>query len=287
MRISFITDEVTQSFDAALRFALDNDVCGLELRSVQGSPIDLIPTDVLRTWHRQLNAAHLTICALSSTFYKCSADKGAARDELAKLERLCDAADILECPLIRGFAFFAPENGPLGADVLAPRFEQPAEILARRGKTLVLEADPSVNTTNHASLAQVIAAIGSKQIRAVFDPGNCMYDPLGETPYPDGYEAIRPYFVHVHIKDAIRTQANVSCVKVGTGQVGYPILLRRLAQDGYDGWLSVETHYRTGAHLTEEQLRLPGGADFSSGGAIATAECIAALKDILRKEGLA
>ena len=39
-------------------------------------------------------------------------------------------------------------------------------------------------------------------------------------------------------------------------------------------------------HLTEEQMRLPGGAGFSAGGAAATAESVAALKDILQKEGL-
>lgn len=66
-------------------------------------------------------------------------------------------------------------------------------------------------------------------MRATFDPGNCLYDPLGETPYPDGYEAIRPFFAHVHIKDAVRAVPESYCVKVGTGQVGYPALLRRLA----------------------------------------------------------
>ena len=73
---------------------------------------------------------------------------------------------------------------------------------------------------------------------------------------------------------------------MGTGQVGYPALLRRLAADGYAGWLSMETHYRLDSHLTEEQMRLPGGAGFSAGGAAATAESVAALKDILQKEGL-
>ena len=33
MKISFITDEVTQSFDEAVRFARQNGLAGLELRS--------------------------------------------------------------------------------------------------------------------------------------------------------------------------------------------------------------------------------------------------------------
>lgn len=286
MKISFITDEVTQSFDEAVRFARQNGLAGLELRSVEDTAIDMLPAETLRTWRRRLDAEGLTVCGLAGSFYKCAPEPDAVEAELAKLERLCAAADILGCAFIRGFAFFAPEEGPLPAETLAPYFERPVRLLEQRGKTLLLEADPSVNTSNHAALARLVEAIGSPRVRAIFDPGNCLYDPLGETPYPDGYEAIRPFFAHVHIKDAVRAVPESYCVKVGTGQVGYPALLRRLAADGYAGWLSTETHYRLDSHLTEEQMRLPGGAGFSAGGAAATAESVAALKDILQKEGL-
>lgn len=123
-------------------------------------------------------------------------------------------------------------------------------------------------------------------MRAIFDPGNCLYDPLGETPYPDGYEAIRPFFAHVHIKDAVRAVPESYCVKVGTGQVGLSRSAAPPCGGRLCGWLSMETHYRLDSHLTEEQMRLPGGAGFSAGGAAATAESVAALKDILQKEGL-
>lgn len=131
-----------------------------------------------------------------------------------------------------------------------------------------------------------IDAIALPQVQAIFDPGNCLYDPLGEVPFPDGYLAIRPYFAHVHIKDAVRSNDGAECVKVGTGQVNFAALLPQLAADGYDGWLSMETHYRTGGQLSEDSLRLPGGADFSVGGAGATAESVLALKEILQKEVL-
>ena len=204
MKISFITDEVTQSFDEAVRFARQNGLAGLELRSVEDTAIDMLPAETLRTWRRRLDAEGLTVCGLAGSFYKCAPEPDAVEAELAKLERLCAAADILGCAFIRGFAFFAPEEGPLPAETLAPYFERPVRLLEQHGKTLLLEADPSVNTSNHAALARLVEAIGSPRVRAIFDPGNCLYDPLGETPYPDGYEAIRPFFAHVHIKDAVR-----------------------------------------------------------------------------------
>lgn len=286
MKLSFITDEVTQRFEDAVRFAKENGLSGLELRSVEDLPIDTVPAETLRVWRHRLDAENLAVCGLAGSFYKCSPEPDVIEAELQKLKRLCDAADILGCNTLRGFAFFAPPKGPLSAEALAPYFKRPIEILQRRGKTLLLEADPSVNTSNHAALAALLRAIGSPHVRAIFDPGNCLYDPLGETPFPEGYDAIRPWFAHVHIKDAVRGAQDTQCVKVGDGQVNYPTLLRRLAADGYDGWLSMETHYRLNTQLTEEQMRRPGGADFSAGGAAATAESVAALKEILAKEGI-
>ena len=129
MKISFITDEVTQSFDEAVRFARQNGLAGLELRSVEDTAIDMLPAETLRTWRRRLDAEGLTVCGLAGSFYKCAPEPDSVEAELAKLERLCAAADILGCAFIRGFAFFAPEEGPLPAETLAPYFERPVRLL--------------------------------------------------------------------------------------------------------------------------------------------------------------
>ena len=91
MKISFITDEVTQSFDEAVRFARQNGLAGLELRSVEDTAIDMLPAETLRTWRRRLDAEGLTVCGLAGSFYKCAPEPDAVEAELAKLERLCAA----------------------------------------------------------------------------------------------------------------------------------------------------------------------------------------------------
>lgn len=284
MKLSFITDEATQSFSEAVSFAKAHGLSGLELRSVEDMPIDQIPADTLRDWKHTLDENGLKVCSLAGSFYKCAPDAPELLDgELQKLRRLCDAADILDCRIIRGFAFFAPDSGALPAKTLAPLFREPMELIERRGKLLALEADPSVNTTNHASLAALLEAIHHPCAMAIYDPGNDIYDPLMEIPYPDGYEAIKPYICHIHIKDAVRTAAGPECVNIGTGLVDYPLLLQHLLRDGYDGWLSLETHYRKNAHLTEEQMRLPQGGAFSAGGFEATAESAASLRRLLEE----
>lgn len=282
-RLAFITDEVTQSFAHAVEFAKQYGLQGLELRTVDNTPIDQISAETLKQWKQTLDDAGLCVPSLASSFFKCELSADCIDAEMEKLQRLCDAADILGCPFIRGFSFLARADVPFDAAALAPYFQQAADLLQRRGKTLLLEADPGVNTCNHARLAQLLQQVDRPEIGAIFDPGNSLYDPLGEVPFPDAYEKIRPFAKHVHIKDAVRTPDAAECVRVGDGQVGYRELLCRLKADGYSGFLSLETHYRKHAHLNEEQLLHPGGADFSDGGEAASAESILALKQLLQE----
>ena len=61
------------------------------------------------------------------------------------------------------------------------------------------------------------------------------------------------------------------------GEVPYP--------DGYQGYCSLETHYRLGARISEELMRLPQGSGFSDGGMAATGESALALEQLLKEVG--
>lgn len=280
-KLAFITDEATQDFQEAVELAKHCGLQGLELRSISDTPIDKIAQGTLKEWKRQLDGEGLQVCNLAASFYKCAFEGSVPEEELEKLSRLCDAADILGCETIRGFTFFAPEEGKVPPERLAPLFERPGRLLRERGKRLLLEADPSVNTTNHAAVAALLALLDKDAFGAIYDPGNDIYDPLGERPFPEGHRAIHSRLFHVHVKDAVLSERKPLCVKPGTGLVDYKGLLRALLQEGYDGWLSLEPHYRKDSVLTEEQMRIPHGSDFSRGGREALAESAEALKELI------
>lgn len=273
---------MTQDICEAVRFAKAHALAGVELRSAEDLPIDAVPLAKVKGWKKLLDAEGLAVPCVAGSFYKCaSSDAEAVAENIEKLARLIDAADALDCGFIRGFAFFRPAEGAQSPAALAPFFIEPARMLRARGKRLLLEADPSVNTSNHAALAALLGALGDGAFGAIYDPGNDLFDPLGEVAYPDGYEAIRPYLSHVHIKDAVRKGGAAECVAPGAGEVGYRDLLKRLVRDGYDGWLSLETHYRKRGVLTEAQMRVPAGGAFSAGGREAMEESCAALQALL------
>ncbi len=287
MKIAFITDEVTQDFNKAIEFALENKLQALELRTIEDTQIDQIDINTLYKYNDMIKDAGLEVCCLSSSFYKCEYSRANIEKELEKLQRLCGVADILDCKYIRGFSFFFDENKPVNLDEIADKFIIPSTVLKQRNKIMLLEADPSVNTANHKFLAKLIKKINNENIRAIYDPGNSLYAPIGseEEPYPEAYDFIKPYISHIHIKDAVK-KSEVNCVKVGEGLVGYKNLLERLKEDEYKGYVSMEVHYRKGGKLSEEQMKKPGGSDFSLGGAGATLESIISLREIMQEVGL-
>src|SRR4029077_4473022 len=72
---------------------------------------------------------------------------------------------------------------------------------------------------------------------SAFDPANFIQ--CNQVPFPDGYEALRPWLRYVHVKDAL---ADGRVVVAGGGLARWPDLLARLRADGYDGFLSLEPH---------------------------------------------
>lgn len=282
MKISFITDEVTQDLNTIIAFAKNHKLEGVELRSIEGIAIDMVPKDTIKKYKKIFQENNLVVSNIASSFYKCYIEsENEIKENIEKLKRLCEIGHILECESIRGFSFF--KTGLLSENMpkIINAYEEPIRILEKENKILLLESDPSVFTTNHNKLAQLLDLINHERIAAIYDPGNDIFDEDEEIPYPNGYRQIKKYIRHIHIKDANKNENNEAyCVKIGTGQVNYIGLIQELKNDKYDGWYSMETHYRKQSIISEELMKMPGGNSFSEGGLEATAESIEAFKKL-------
>jgi Sugar phosphate isomerases/epimerases len=281
MKLGIITDEVTQEIDRAVDFALRHKLDGVELRSLDDQNIDEIPISRVKEIKEILDYNGLEVCNLSSSFFKCSIDSSKEYDDnIEKLKRLTERAHILNCSSIRGFAFFTNGCFEKRMDEIIGKFQRPIEMLASERLYLLLEADPSVFTSNCKKLSKLITAINSDCVKAIYDPGNDIYDPDCERPYPEGFNSIKDYIKHVHIKDALKRDGKPESVKVGTGEVPYESIFKGLSDIGYDGYVVLETHYRPHAEIPEELLKRPGGRLFSYNGEVSSEECIKELKRI-------
>ena len=289
VRRAIITDEVSQdpadAVQLARRFRLD----AIEIRSAwEKRPHELSAADV-RTLRGMARDAALAICAVATPVFKCELhDRRQARDHLEILKRCLDVCGELGAPLARVFTFWKP-GAPGAPDLpgealpwravmgaIADRLGEAADRARDFGCRLGVENEPSVYGSTCEKVAVLLGRLSHPALGAVWDPGNALYDPEGERPYPDGYEALRAHILHVHIKDARRDPKTrtAAAVALGDGEVPYFDIFRRLRDDQCGGFVSLETHYRVTRPLDEDAARLPGGSGFSAGGLEASTICL-------------
>ena len=111
--------------------------------------------------------------------------------------------------------------------------------------TLGLENVRSCWGNSGHNAARILAAVDHPRLRAIWDPGNDFVS--GGVPYPDGYRAVLPYLLHVHVKDAAVVDDATGLTRwapIGSGAVDYAGQIDALRGDGYAGVVSVETHWR-------------------------------------------
>jgi L-ribulose-5-phosphate 3-epimerase len=286
---AIITDEVSQDPAEAVRLADRFALDGIEIRSVWDRGPHELSRDQIRTLRRVAGDGHLAVSAVATPVFKCPlGDRDAIRSHYEILRRCLDLCGELEAPLARIFTFWRPGTPGAPADAglerpwgdalsaVADRVAEAAAIAEDFDVRLAVENEPSVYGSTCARVAEVLRRVGHPLLFAVWDPGNALYDPDSEPPYPDGYETLKPHIAHVHVKDARRDPAGgpTTAVALGDGAVPYRDVFKRLLDDRYEGYVSLETHYRTTGPLGAKTARMPGGAGFSAGGLEASTLCL-------------
>lgn len=280
MKLSVITDEISQDFEHALEVMAEYGTEGAELRGLWGTNIGELSSDEVKRARRALKSHSMSVSCLASPFYKCDMESAQATvagrmhlaqargydQQLELLERLCDLADQFETNLIRVFSFW--RRGDLTPEIeqhIVESFEAPLNVAEKRGVTLCLENEHACYLGTGAAVARIAGRVNSPRLAVCWDPGNGLA--AGETPYPDGYNHVRGRVVHVHIKDAVLKDGEPQWCVVGQGVIDYSGQFAALKRDGYEGFVSLETHYvpSGGSHEDGSRPSLAALRDFVKG----------------------
>jgi sugar phosphate isomerase/epimerase len=130
--------------------------------------------------------------------------------------------------------------GEAPEEVLA-YLHQAAECVEQAKMSLAIEVEEGHWADTGWRTADIIRAVDHPALKVNWDPGNTA--PSGEKPYPQGYKAVRDYVQHVHVKDVILHPDGGYHYAI-EGDINWEGQLQALSKDGYDGFLSVETHMR-------------------------------------------
>ena len=277
-------DEVSQDLERVIavckRFGLE----GIELRSVWGykAPQD-IPQEKCAEIKQQLDDEGLMVCSIAAPFFKCDIDSPTEIAQHHDILRRCgEIAHFFGAGVVRGFTFW--RKGAYDKARVLDLFGPVVQILEEDDITLGIENEASTFIGTGRRLADFFADLQSPRVGAIWDACNVLYDDEDkEVPYPDGYEAIKPYIVHVHIKDTTpNAQGEQECCAIGEGDIDFVGQYRALFEDNYEGWTSLETHWRKTA-LTKEQVDKPGGSDYSSGAEESSVVCLENIQRIIEQ----
>jgi 3-dehydroshikimate dehydratase len=241
IRLSAFADEISPDLDEQIAVLHEQNIRWVELRSVWDTNVlDLSDEQVSRIIER-FEAEGIGVSALGSPLGKVPVDVPWA-DELRRLERAIHLAAQFHTPLIRIFSFYPPSNSPRQEPAayragVMERLGRMADLATAGGVTLVHENDTDLYGDTVERCLDVLTTVRSSGLRAAFDPANFIVS--GEVPYPDGYEALKSWIAHVHVKDA---RPDRTVVAAGDGIARWPELLERLRADAYDGFFSLEPH---------------------------------------------
>ena len=286
-KLGVITDEISQDLEVAAKLAKKYELDGLEIRSVwEKGPHELNKQNIASI-KKILTDYKLECCGISSPLFKCELnDEAEIKEHIKILKKCITLAKALGTKFIRGFTFWQRGDFAEALPKIVEQYRKIFDIIEQEDIYILIEFDPSVYASNANKTAMLLSAINHPQIKALWDPGNDIYDPQGEIPYPDGYEWIKDKLLHIHIKDAIIQNGEAVCVPFGTGVVDYEGQFKALSRDKYEGYLVMETHYRLKHNLSEDLMTLPKGSAFSLGGYEATEESLINIKRSIKQWGL-
>jgi sugar phosphate isomerase/epimerase len=258
--LSAFGDEIAPDLEEQVEALRALDVGSVELRAAWGvNVVDLDPEQLARA-ARVLREGGIGVSAVGAPVGKSPID-GDFEDELGRLRAAFRAADTLGTGLVRVFSFYVDGECERHRDEVLRRMAAMAAEAQGAGVVLAHENESLIYGDAPERCADLLRSVGSPALRAVFDPANFVQVGVAR-PFDAGWPLLREYVTHVHVKDAVPAARDggtgvpappsvrslgesVRPAGQGAGQV--PELLRALAAEGYQGYLTLEPHL-TGTH---------------------------------------
>ena len=270
-KLSVITDEITNDFGHALEVASKEfRLSFVEIRELWGKNIMALDRKQIAEARQLLERSRLRVSAIASPIFKVdwpgapTSKYSPKRDQFGAsytfdqqdelLERGFELARVFNTTNIRIFDFWRLDDQTPYRDAIDKKLMEAAAKAEKRGVTLILENEHACNTATGAEAARTLKAVRSPRFKLNWDAGNAAA--RGETPVPDGYALLpKDRIGYMHCKDIIRkADGTTEWMAMGRGIIDYVGQFRALKKDGYDGVLSLETHWR-GAGTPEESTR--------------------------------
>jgi sugar phosphate isomerase/epimerase len=238
MRLAAFADEISPDLDEQIKVCKQNQVTHFELRGVYGKNVLDFDPDLRRQIKARLSDNGLGVISIGSPIGKVKIDEP-WQPHFDRFKIAVESAEFFGAPLLRVFSYYPPQGGDVlrHRDEVIRRFRDKLLYIKERPVTLIHENEKNIYGEKGRQCLDLMKTIDSPKFRSAFDFANFVQ--AGEKPL-DNWPALKPYSVHIHIKDALLKDGKVTPAGAGDGQLA-PIL-RDLKASGYSGFLSLEPH---------------------------------------------
>jgi sugar phosphate isomerase/epimerase len=257
-RVAAITDEFSPDLDTAVQAMAGIGMTGAELRTIGGSNIVDLSDQELDRAIETVHGRGLEIVSIASPLLKCvlpgapAVDQRFQQDSFAAHHTFDDqprlAARSFEIAartgarIIRVFSYWRTVRPEECFQPIVEALRGLADQAAQHGVTIGIENEHACNIATGEETGRLLAALKHPNLKVVWDPANALVS--GEEPFPGGYRHVPvDRIAHVHAKDCrVETDKPAWC-PLGEGSLDWNGQMAALARDGYQGWISLETHW--------------------------------------------
>jgi sugar phosphate isomerase/epimerase len=248
-KLSAFVDEVTEDFRGQVEFLAQEKVGYIEPRFIDKKNIMDLNRDELKQARTLIQDHGLKVSAIGSPIGKVKLDEPFG-PHLDKFKHAVELAQYFETPFIRMFSYYAPEGQNIDdcRDQVLERMAAKVEVLGDVDVTMVHENEANIYGHTAENCVDLMQAVGSDKLRLAYDPANFVWGEKITNNVEVCWPVMKPYVVHVHIKDWKLGSKDVGSVPgEGDGQIRE--LLAELAGAKYDGCMTMEPHLQTGGQF--------------------------------------
>lgn len=251
---SGFSDEISPDIQTQFEELKKLGIRHFEIRGVNGTNVSELTLDEAKKVSALAQSYGISASSIGSPIGKILITDP-LEPHLELLKHVIEIAKIFNTPYIRVFSFYIPNdaNPEDYKDEVIARMKTMVKIAEENGVVLLHENEKGIygNTASHCK--EILDAVNSPNLRAVFDPAN--FVECNQKTFPEAYELLKDYIVYMHIKDAT---AQKKIVPAGKGIGNVDKVLGALKARGYKGFVSLEPHLGSFAGLDHLQSDMDG-----------------------------
>ncbi len=250
-KISAFGDEIAPDLDEQLSALRKMDVGYLDLRGAWGTNVLHMSDEDLARVVKTCADHGVQVACIGSPIGK-SPIMEPIDLEMKNLQRIFKVGESVGCRRIRMFSFYPPDTSTnVGydeyVDLSIERLGKLTEMASQEGFILLLENEKGIVTDTLDRCESVVKAIEDPHLRFLWDSANFVQ--VGEEKVVErGWPKLGDTIGYVHIKDAVLSDGHVVPAGEGDGQLA--LLLDKLNESGYQGFLALEPHLKIAGHST-------------------------------------